>query len=156
MEDWDVYCPFCKNRAVKPLIKRRKSRKKKKTPKTKHVNKIAVRKTPEEVAKERKDSILIERSYWEQFHPKRVVSLIIRGHDAACACCCTLSELTFDHVVPLSKGGVNTLKNGQILCKTCNSVKGNLTISLPKLRLKVERYELRKKLISKYLYHEIN
>lgn len=33
-------------------------------------------------------------------------------------------KLTHDHVIPLSKGGLNALENSQCLCKSCNSSKG--------------------------------
>lgn len=42
--------------------------------------------------------------------------------------------LTIDHIIPRSKGGKSTDENLQILCKRCNSVKGNLVISLEKLK----------------------
>ena len=32
-------------------------------------------------------------------------------------------KLTFDHVIPLSQGGMNTIDNGQPLCQPCNSKK---------------------------------
>lgn len=41
-----------------------------------------------------------------------------------CLCCGKKKKLTADHVVPLSKGGVNWLYNIQPLCKSCNSKKG--------------------------------
>lgn len=38
---------------------------------------------------------------------------------------CGASEnLQLDHVVPLSKGGDNTLRNAQVLCGPCNQSKG--------------------------------
>ncbi|AFT97638.1 HNH endonuclease [Propionibacterium phage P104A] len=30
-----------------------------------------------------------------------------------------------DHITPVSRGGLNTLDNGQIICRTCNRSKGN-------------------------------
>ena len=32
-----------------------------------------------------------------------------------------------DHITPVSRGGLNTLDNGQIICRTCNRSKGNRT-----------------------------
>lgn len=75
-----------------------------------------------------------ERKFWNKYHPKRVVTLIIKGHDAACTCCYTLENLTFDHIIPLSKGGVNSWKNGQILCAFCNEIKDDKIISIRDLQ----------------------
>ena len=36
-------------------------------------------------------------------------------------------QATFDHVIPLSKGGYDKSDNGVIACATCNSLKGRLT-----------------------------
>ncbi len=37
---------------------------------------------------------------------------------------CGANDVTVDHVVPLSRGGSNTLLNLQPLCRQCNSIKG--------------------------------
>lgn len=37
-------------------------------------------------------------------------------------------ELSADHIIPLSRGGTNTIDNIQILCRSCNSKKYNKAI----------------------------
>lgn len=41
-----------------------------------------------------------------------------------CLCCGGNKPLTVDHVIPLSKGGRNSIENIQPLCGSCNSSKG--------------------------------
>ena len=49
------------------------------------------------------------------------------GH--ACVYCGARSDLTLDHVVPLSKGGSNELENLATACRPCNSSKGARVLS---------------------------
>ncbi len=44
---------------------------------------------------------------------------------AGCGRWFTADELTVDHIEPWSKGGRTVLSNAQLLCRTCNSQKGN-------------------------------
>ena len=44
--------------------------------------------------------------------------------DNRCLRCFGLKPLSVDHVVPLSRGGSNTIENLQGLCRECNSIKG--------------------------------
>jgi 5-methylcytosine-specific restriction endonuclease McrA len=44
-------------------------------------------------------------------------------YDNRCLKCGERKPLTLDHVIPLSKGGTNTIDNCQPLCKSCNSGK---------------------------------
>jgi 5-methylcytosine-specific restriction endonuclease McrA len=48
------------------------------------------------------------------------------GH--RCLCCGTTERLSIDHVIPLSKGGANTIDNLQPLCLPCNQAKGSRVI----------------------------
>ena len=50
-----------------------------------------------------------------------------------CRQCGSNKELHFDHVIPWSKGGPNTVDNIQLLCGTCNRRKGadDIPASLP-------------------------
>jgi 5-methylcytosine-specific restriction endonuclease McrA len=66
--------------------------------------------------------------------PKRVRQLIKNGHKPECACCGYEIYLTFDHVIPTSRGGSNSNENGQILCRDCNSIKADKLISISQLK----------------------
>src|SRR5260221_2610852 len=44
-------------------------------------------------------------------------------HDNKCAHCGQSVPLSADHIIPLSRGGANTISNIQPLCKPCNSRK---------------------------------
>ena len=54
----------------------------------------------------------------------------IRNNDFCWYCGCELppSELTIDHVFPRSKGGDNNMDNIMMVCKSCNSSKGNMDL----------------------------
>lgn len=48
--------------------------------------------------------------------------------EKVCQCCgeaLSWSNFTIDHVTPHSKGGRSSLKNAQLMCRSCNSRKGN-------------------------------
>ncbi|WP_038005206.1 HNH endonuclease [Tenacibaculum sp. 47A_GOM-205m] len=60
---------------------------------------------------------------------KRASVLVDNGHKRECAVCERKSDLTFDHIIPLSKGGKDCNSNGQVLCFKCNTTKSDLLIT---------------------------
>jgi hypothetical protein len=57
---------------------------------------------------------------------------VLALHNGACAKCGSTNDLCIDHIVPLSKGGTNTIDNVQPLCRRCNTSKGNGTPDSPR------------------------
>lgn len=56
----------------------------------------------------------------------RLVQREVWQRDAGrCVECTSRELLCFDHIVPFSRGGSNTVRNIQLLCERCNLSKGN-------------------------------
>ena len=76
-------------------------------------------------------SIVILRTYHQSHQrvnfTKRNVFLRDRYRCQYCSKSVPLSELTCDHVIPRSKGGMTNWKNVVTCCKTCNRNKGHRT-----------------------------
>ena len=58
--------------------------------------------------------------------------------DGACVYCGSTKHLTIDHVIPVSKGGLNTWKNLVTCCFDCNNKKGDKTLEEVGMNLKKE------------------
>lgn len=56
--------------------------------------------------------------------PTEVKTEVWRRDAGACVQCGSNENLEFDHIIPLSMGGANTIRNLQLLCMTCNRSKG--------------------------------
>jgi hypothetical protein len=57
--------------------------------------------------------------------PGKVRQKVLKKYDFKCTHCNSTKNLAIDHIKPYSKGGSDTIKNLQVLCKSCNSKKGN-------------------------------
>jgi len=47
-----------------------------------------------------------------------------------CAYCGQENELTLDHIIPVSKGGLDVIENFELICKECNSSKSNRDLAI--------------------------
>ncbi|MEU8894517.1 TerD family protein [Nocardia sp. NPDC048505] len=56
--------------------------------------------------------------------PQEVKAEVWQRDGGRCVECGSSHYLEFDHVIPLSRGGATSASNLQILCRTCNRVKG--------------------------------
>ena len=77
------------------------------------------------------------KRYWKDIEHSRLknrsryagapISILkaVLERDKVCQFCGTGEDLQFDHIHPVSLGGLGTLKNLQILCAKCNNVKSS-------------------------------
>jgi hypothetical protein len=92
------------------------------------------RKTYEsEVIQELLDAGLIDNNHYSGKHeresiPTNVKVAVWKRDKEKCVNCFSNSKLEFDHIIPVSKGGANTIKNIQLLCLNCNRKKGSKII----------------------------
>jgi len=60
-------------------------------------------------------------------HIPQDVKIAVSVRDGGrCRNCDSVDDLHYDHVIPWSRGGVNTVSNIQLLCGRCNRAKGAL------------------------------
>jgi hypothetical protein len=89
----------------------------------------------QEADKERKDFERLKRLYKptkaketttkRKPIPERVRISVWRRDEGKCVQCGSNELLEYDHIIPVSKGGSNTVRNIQLLCETCNRKKSD-------------------------------
>lgn len=52
---------------------------------------------------------------------------VFNRHGKSCISCGSSENITIDHIVPVSRGGKDEIKNLQPLCRSCNSKKGAMS-----------------------------
>jgi hypothetical protein len=57
--------------------------------------------------------------------PDEVKIAVWRRDRGVCAKCGSRNNLEYDHIIPLSKGGSNTVRNIELLCQACNRIKSD-------------------------------
>lgn len=73
-----------------------------------------------------KRDILVPQGEANSRHIPHDVRIAVWNRDQGkCVTCGDRSYLEFDHIIPHSKGGANTVNNIQLLCRKCNLAKGN-------------------------------
>jgi hypothetical protein len=63
---------------------------------------------------------------------------VVRRDDGTCQYCAkklTPSQITIDHIIPRSLGGINSYTNCVVSCQECNSKKGNNTLEQSGMKL---------------------
>ncbi len=60
--------------------------------------------------------------------PSDVKREVWRRDNGKCVRCGSNKNLEYDHIIPFSKGGSNTVRNIQLLCEFCNRSKNNKII----------------------------
>lgn len=73
-----------------------------------------------------KRQLLAPQSDSESRHiPQDVKQAVWQRDQGRCVQCGATSYLEFDHIIPHSKGGANTVNNVQLLCRNCNLQKSD-------------------------------
>lgn len=57
--------------------------------------------------------------------PRWIRKIVWKRDEGICVECESNENLEFDHIIPFSKGGANSVSNIQILCRKCNRKKYN-------------------------------
>jgi 5-methylcytosine-specific restriction endonuclease McrA len=68
------------------------------------------------------------RATWDGTVTLSSISALFEAFGSKCLRCGCAGPLTIDHIIPVSKGGIDSLGNIQPLCRSCNSWKSTKTV----------------------------
>ncbi len=81
-----------------------------------------------ELSKIRKEREKNASGSWDSITKARYILFLREKDGNICPGCNTeMSDPTLDHIIPLTRGGDNSIDNLRLLCRSCNSQKGSLT-----------------------------
>ncbi|RYZ88124.1 MAG: HNH endonuclease, partial [Proteobacteria bacterium] len=69
--------------------------------------------------------LLVKQTPGSRHIPASVKTAVWQRDGGKCVDCGSNYPIEYDHDIPLSKGGSNTVGNIRILCRRCNLAKGN-------------------------------
>lgn len=89
--------------------------------------------------------LIIRLLRYINYHKKKDLKMsrlkIYQRDGYKCVYCGTHKKLTIDHVMPKSRGGLNTWENMVTCCFDCNSKKGNKTPQEAGMKMSVKPYK---------------